>query len=79
MAGGRIPTTRIMRMKMTPQTYIEYVKRKEIFDPILSFQLANDFDVKRILKDYLPEDKESHGFATLLEWNNLYYDPERRR
>ncbi|MCB1696623.1 MAG: GNAT family N-acetyltransferase [Halioglobus sp.] len=77
VAGGRIPNYKNHAHEMTPQTYIEYVKRKEIFDPILSFQLANDFDVKRILKDYLPEDKESHGFATLLEWNNLYYDPEK--
>lgn len=77
VAGGRIPNYKNHAHEMTPQTYIECVKRKEIFDPILSFQLANDFDVKRILKDYLPEDKESHGFATLLEWNNLYYDPEK--
>lgn len=77
VAGGRIPNYKNHAHEMTPQDYIECVKRKELFDPILSFQLANDFDVKRILKNYLPEDKESHGYATLLEWNNLYYDPEK--
>jgi predicted amidohydrolase len=62
---------------LTPQQYIEQVKRKEIYDPILTFQLSNEFEVKRVLKGYLPDDKESLGYATLLEWSNLYYDPER--
>ena len=75
IAGGRIPNFQNHAKEMTPQAYIECVKRKEIYDPILSFQLSNDFEVNRILKNYLPEDKESLGFATLLEWHNLYYDP----
>ena len=42
---------------ITPVTeYIEKIKRREIHDPILSFQLSNDFDVKRIMRRYLPED-----------------------
>jgi predicted amidohydrolase len=77
VAGGRIPNYAKYSKEMTPQSYIESVKRKEIYDPILTFQLSNDFEVKRILKNYLPEDKESHGYATLLEWQNLYYDPEK--
>lgn len=76
VAGGRIPHYKLHADEMSPQKYIEMVRKKEIFDPILTFQLANDFDVKRLLKGYLPEDKESRGFATLLEWTNLYYDPE---
>ncbi len=77
VAGGRIPNYQNHSNEMTPQAYIEQVKRKEIYDPILSFQLSNEFEVKRVLKDYLPEDKESHGYATLLEWHNLYYDPAK--
>lgn len=77
VAGGRIPNYAKYSNEMSPQSYIESVKRKEIYDPILSFQLSNEFEVKRILKNYLPEDKESHGYATLLEWQNLYYDPEK--
>lgn len=76
-AGGRIPNYNEYADKMKPQQYIEAVRRKEIFDPILSFQLANDFEVKRVLKAYLPEDKESHGYATLLEWFNIYYEPRQ--
>lgn len=77
VAGGRIPKYKDYAHEMSPQAYIEQVKRKEIYDPILTFQLSNEFEVKRVLKNYLPEDKESHGYATLLEWNNLYYDASK--
>ena len=76
IAGGRIPNYTKYADTLTPQKYIEAVRRREFFDPILSFQLANDFEVKRVLKGYLPEDKESQGYATLLEWFNIYYEPK---
>lgn len=75
VAGGRIPHYNSHADKLSPQQYIEAVKRKELYDPILTFQLSNDFEVKRVLKAYLPEDKESKGYATLLEWFNIYYEP----
>ncbi len=76
IAGGRIPNYADYASELTPQNYIAAVKRKEVFDPILSFQLANDFEVRRVLKAYLPEDEQSHGYATLLQWTNLYYEPK---
>ncbi len=78
IAGGRIPNYFNFEHEMSPRIYIEKVKRKEIYDSTLTFQLSNDFHVKKILKNYLPEDKESSQFATLLEWNNIYYDPDTR-
>lgn len=78
VAGGRIPNYYNYADQMTPRLYIEKVKRKEIYDPTLTFQLSNDFHVKKILKNYLPEDSESMEFATLLEWNNIYYEPDAR-
>lgn len=75
LAGGRIPRYHNHSDLMTPMEYIEKVDRKEIYDPILSFQLSNDFQVKRLLKKYLPEDAQSVGYATLLEWNNILYEP----
>ncbi len=77
VAGGRIPNYKNHSSEMTPQEYIERVKKKEIYDPILTFQLSNDFEVKRVLNAYLPEDRESRGYATLLQWHNLYYDPTK--
>lgn len=75
LAGGRIPNYHQHRQDLSPMEYIEKVDHREIYDPILSFQLANDFQVKRLLKKYLPEDEESVGYATLLEWNNILYQP----
>ncbi|WP_188150821.1 carbon-nitrogen hydrolase family protein [Teredinibacter waterburyi] len=77
VAGGRIPNYQDYAKVMSPQEYIENVKKREIYDPILTFQLSNDFEVKRVLTGYLPEDKESKGYATLLEWSNLYYDNQK--
>tara|TARA_R110002096_G_scaffold134042_3_gene285127 strand:- start:220 stop:1779 length:1560 start_codon:yes stop_codon:yes gene_type:complete len=77
VAGGRIPNYQKHAKDMSPQKYIELVKKKKIYDPTLTFQLSNEFEAKRILDDYYPEDKESRGYATLLEWTNLYYDEQK--
>lgn len=74
IAGGRIPNYQKYQNELTPRQYIEKVKYKEIYDPTLSFQLANDFHVRKVLRNYLPEDSRSKGFATLIEWNNVYYE-----
>lgn len=76
IAGGRIINYHKYADEMTPEQYIRAVKQREAYDPILSFQLANDFQVLRILRNYLPEDERSRGFATLLEWSNIVYEPE---
>lgn len=78
LAGGRLPNYHEHADELTPRQYIEKVKRKEIYDPALTFQLANDFHVKKVLKNYLPGDVESREYATLLEWNNIYYEPKTR-
>lgn len=78
IAGGRIPNYHQYAHELTPRQYIEKVKVKEIYDPTLTFQLANDFHVNKILKNYLPEDQESMEYATLLEWNNIYYEPKSK-
>lgn len=74
IAGGRIPGYADYADELTPKQYIEKVKMKEVFDPILSFQMSNDFHVKKILRNYLPDDQESKTYATLIEWNNIFYE-----
>jgi predicted amidohydrolase len=74
IAGGRIPNYQKHQNELTPRQYIDKVRYKEIYDPTLSFQLANDFHVRKVLRNYLPEDSRSKGFATLIEWNNVYYE-----
>ena len=78
IAGGRIPNYKNYADTLSPKEYLQKVRSKEIHDPTLSFQLANDFHVKKILKGYLPGDTESLEFASLLEWNNIYYHEEAK-
>lgn len=73
VAGGRIPGYHEYSDTLSPRAYIDKVKAKELFDPTLTFQLSNDFHVIKVLKNYLPGDFESEDYATLLEWNNIYY------
>lgn len=79
IVGGRIPGYREYAEEMSPSEYVNEVINKEIYDPILTFQLNNGFHVRRIIKDYLPDDKESKSYATLLEWNNLEYSTEAEK
>ncbi|PSL43732.1 putative amidohydrolase [Chitinophaga niastensis] len=76
IAGGRIPNYEKFSDKMSPREYIEKVQDREIYDPTLTFQFSNDFLVKKILKNYLPNDEASKGFATLLQWFNIYYEKD---
>lgn len=71
--GGRIPNYHKYAGSITPKEYIEKVKRKEIHDSVLSFQISNDFHPSKIMKGYLEGDKDSNEFAVLLEWDNIYY------
>jgi len=73
IAGGRLPGYHEYANRLTPRQYIDKVKAKEIYDPTLSFQISNDFHVRKVLKNYLPGDLESKEYATLIEWNNIYY------
>ncbi|MFW6293587.1 MAG: GNAT family N-acetyltransferase [Spirochaetota bacterium] len=73
IAGGRIPFYHKYSSAMTPQEYIEKVRHRDLYDPILTFQLNNDFQVQAVLEGYNPEDTRSRGNATLLEWTNIYY------
>ncbi len=77
MFGGRMPNYHNYSDKLKPKEYIEKVRMKEIHDPVLSFQLANDFHVVKLLRGYMPDDKQSLEFAVLLEWDNIYHNEDR--
>ena len=72
--GGRIPNYHKYAQELTPKQYIEKVRHKEIQDPVLDFQMSNDFHPKLILKNYLEGDKASKDYAVLLEWSNIYHE-----
>ncbi len=75
--GARIPGYKDHAHEMNPEQYIQKVKNSEIYDPVLSFQLANDFHIKKVIKNYNPEDMQSHAYGILMEWNNIYYEKRR--
>ncbi|WP_129021851.1 carbon-nitrogen hydrolase family protein [Edaphocola flava] len=75
--GGRIPNYHKYSNELTPKQYIEKVKAKEIYDPVLSFQISNDFHVVKVLRNYLKGDVQSEEYAALLEWNNIYYSRKK--
>jgi predicted amidohydrolase len=77
--GGRIPNYHKYASELSPREYIQKVRQSEIFDPVLSFQLSNDFHVKKVLRNYIPEDAESREYATLLQWDNVFYNPAERQ
>ena len=73
MFGGRIPNYHKYADKLRPKEYINKVRQKEIYDPVLTFQLSNDFHVRKVMRNYLPNDEESKHYACLLQWDNIYY------
>ena len=78
IVGGRIPKYEDYHKELSPTEYIQKVKEKEISDPVLTFQLANDFHPKRALRNYIPEDSDSKSCAVWLEWNNIFHEPKKK-
>lgn len=77
--GGRIPNYHKHANELTPKEYIEKVKRKEINDPVLNFQISNDFHPAKVLKGYLTGDTDSSEYAVLLEWDNISYEKPKTK
>lgn len=72
--GGRIPNYHQYSETMSPKEYIQRVKHREIHDPVLNFQLSNDFHAIKVMKGYLEGDDVSREYAVLLKWENIYYE-----
>lgn len=71
--GGRMPNYHQFSETISPKEYIEKVKRKEINDPVLNFQISNDFHPSKVMQGYLEGDAASNEYAVLMEWDNIYY------
>lgn len=76
--GGRIPGYAEWADRKTPQQYIRMVYNREVLDPVLTFQMSNDFHYRKIVENYWPEDFSSKGYGVILEWNNIYYEEKQR-
>jgi predicted amidohydrolase len=77
LIAGRIPGYAKQHDKMSAEEYVARVVRKDLKDkdPVLTAQLAQGFSVRAVLKDYLPSDTESVGYAVFMEWLNPEHHP----
>ncbi|MEO5667092.1 MAG: GNAT family N-acetyltransferase [Bdellovibrionota bacterium] len=69
-AGARLRGYHAYADTMSPQDYTLAVIQAKVFDPTLSFQLRQGFQVLDVVHGYLREDPESRGNAALIEWIN---------
>ncbi|SER97931.1 GNAT family N-acetyltransferase [Salisediminibacterium halotolerans] len=77
--GGRIPNYKNYADELSPRQYVEEVMHHNIYDPVLTFQVMNGFTLKRVNPKYLMDDVASMRYATLMEWNNIDYQPMTKR
>ncbi|MCA8951512.1 MAG: GNAT family N-acetyltransferase [Planctomycetes bacterium] len=77
--GGRIPGYAGHKSEMSAHDYVLRVEAKSLVDPVLTTQLANGFELKQVIPDYLPSDEDSGGWATHMEWTNVDYRPFKKR
>ncbi len=77
--GGRLPGYAAHKDEMTAHEYVAAVEDKRLIDPVLTAQLANGFEVRQLIADYLPSDEDSAGWATHMEWENRDYRPFKQR
>lgn len=72
--GGRMPNYYTYADNLSPREYILKVRKKEIMDPVLNFQISNDFHPVKVLTGYLAGDEASNEYAVLMKWDNIYYE-----
>lgn len=77
IACGRLPGYHGFSQQMSVDLYAKKVLWGDLVDPVLSFQLREGFRYCGIMYDYLQEDLESGGHASLIVWINPDYDPTK--
>ncbi len=77
IACGRLPGYQRYADQMSIETYAKKVVWGDINDPVLGFQLAEGFRYCGVIENYLPEDADSHGHASLIVWLNPHFNEAR--
>ena len=67
IAGGVLPGYADHKQSMTASTYVKKVAAGELYDPTLSFQIKNGFEVRGVLENYM-EDPTVDSWASLIVW-----------
>ena len=73
--GGRMPFFYKYAEQMSADEYAQEVLQGKIYDPVLTFQMKNGFELNKVIANYLPGDVESLEYAALMEWKNIDYKP----
>jgi ribosomal protein S18 acetylase RimI-like enzyme len=76
VAGGRLFNYSEYADRMSPYEYAEKVMKRELKDPVLSFELDNGFRFIKILPNYF-DDVRSLNYASFIEWLNPRYHQNR--
>lgn len=76
LIGGRIPNYHKYADKYSAKEYVSLVEKREIYDPVLVFQLNNGFIVRDVKADYLEGDTDSLEYASIMEWKNPDHQPK---
>lgn len=72
IAGARLINYCENAKELSPLEYVHKVKRHEIKEPVLSFQIRNGFKFIKILPNYM-KDPRSLNNATFIEWKNPHF------
>jgi GNAT superfamily N-acetyltransferase len=78
IAGGMIPGYYRFREQMSIEAYVKQVEERKIFDPTLSIQVKNGFQVKRVLYNHIT-DPRADNCAAMITRPNPHYSEERGR
>ncbi len=77
IACGRLPGYHRYVGAMPVETYAKKIVWGDLTDPVFGFQLKEGFSYCGVIEQYLPEDTESCGHASVIVWLNPRYDPTR--
>ena len=69
-AGARLPGYDDVANRLSVEDYVREVIAGRMYDPTLSFQLRQGFNVIGIASGYLAPDEESRNYAAVIEWLN---------
>ncbi|MGI0060312.1 MAG: GNAT family N-acetyltransferase, partial [Nitrosotalea sp.] len=72
IAGGRLFNYCEYANMLSPDEYVIQVLEGKIKEPVLYFQIKNEFKFIKILPNYI-KDSRSLNYATFIEWKNPEY------
>jgi GNAT superfamily N-acetyltransferase len=74
IAGGHMPGYADHKHALSPAEYVAKVEVGELYDPTLTFQMENGFEIKGLLEGYL-EDEATDNWSALIVWENPDFRP----